>query len=80
MALLSTVAFSLWTILLKYNPVSKVTIFGFSIPVFGVALSGIFLGEQIFTLKNITALLFVCAGIIIVNKGPACKTKIDEVK
>lgn len=68
MALLSTVAFSIWTILLKYNPVSKVTIFGFSIPVFGVALSGIFLGEQIFTLKNMIALLFVCAGIIIVNK------------
>ena len=38
MALLSTVSFSLWAALLKYNPVGKVSIFGFSIPVLGVAL------------------------------------------
>ena len=31
MALLSTVAFSLWTLLLKYNPVGKVAVYGFTI-------------------------------------------------
>ena len=40
MAALSAAAFSIWTALLKYNPVGKVAIFGFSIPVFGVILSG----------------------------------------
>ena len=40
MALLSTVAFSLWTLLLKYNPVGKVAVYGFTIPIFGVLLSG----------------------------------------
>ena len=39
MALLSTVAFSLWTLLLKYNPVGKVAVYGFTIPIFGVLLS-----------------------------------------
>ena len=31
MALLSTVAFSIWALLLKYNPVGKVAVFGFTI-------------------------------------------------
>lgn len=76
MALLSTIAFSLWTVLLKYNPVSKVAIFGFSIPIFGVLLSGIFLGEEIFSIKNILALLCVCAGIIVVNRESRSREQI----
>ncbi|MDD5953475.1 MAG: DMT family transporter [Oscillospiraceae bacterium] len=67
LAFLSTVAFSIWAMLLKYNPVSKITIFSFSIPVFGVAFSALLLGEQIFTLHNLIALLLVSAGIIVVN-------------
>lgn len=68
LALLSTVAFSLWAELLKYNPVGKVSIFGFSIPVFGVALSALFLHENIFEIKNLAALILVSVGIIIVNR------------
>ena len=45
MALISAVAYTLWGILLKYNPVSKVSIFGFTNPVFGVILSALILGE-----------------------------------
>ena len=71
MSLLSTVAFSLWAELLKYNSVGKVAIFGFSIPVFGVALSAIFLGEQVVTVKNLAALIFVSVGIIIINRKGA---------
>lgn len=67
MALLSTVSFSLWAELLKYNPVGKVSIFGFSIPVFGVALSAIFLHERIISGQNLAALVLVSVGIIIVN-------------
>ena len=67
MAIISSVGFSIWAALLKHNPVGKVAIFGFSIPVFGVILSAIFLGEAIFTVKSIGALLFVSVGIIIVN-------------
>lgn len=67
MALLSTVSFSLWAALLKYNPVGKVSIFGFSIPVFGVALSAVFLHERIVSVQNLAALVLVSIGIIIVN-------------
>lgn len=67
MAVLSTVAFCLWTTLLKYNPVGKVAVYGFSIPVFGVALSALFLGENIAGWNNLAALILVAAGIVIVN-------------
>lgn len=68
MAFLSAVAFSLWTTLLKYNPVGKVSIYGFSIPIFGSGMSAVFLGEQIFSVKNLVALICVSVGILIVNK------------
>ena len=51
MALLSSVAFSIWTILLKYNKVGFISIFNFLIPIFGSILSAIFLGENIFDIK-----------------------------
>ncbi len=67
MAFLSAMAFTLWTILLKYNAMGKVTIFNFLIPVFGTILSALFLGENVFRYDIIVALLMVCAGIYLVN-------------
>lgn len=67
LAALSAAAFSIWTLLLKYNPVGKVTMFAFSIPVFGVIMSGIFLDESVFSVKNIIALVLVSVGIGVVN-------------
>ena len=69
MAFISTVAFSLWATLLKYNPVSKIAVYTFSIPIFGVILSGIFLGESVLSLRNFIALLLVSGGIILINKS-----------
>lgn len=71
MALLSSVAFSIWTILLKYNPVGKVAVYSFSVPIFGVVMSGIFLGEPFLSVKNLAALVLVCVGIRIVNSKKA---------
>ncbi|MDR3413071.1 MAG: DMT family transporter [Formivibrio sp.] len=70
MVLLSSAAFALWTILLKYNSVGMVTVFNFLIPVFGAGLSAIFLGEAILEWKNVLALLLVCSGIWLVTKAP----------
>jgi drug/metabolite transporter (DMT)-like permease len=68
MAFISAGAYTLWSLLLKHNPVSKVAVFAFFTPVFGVILSAIILGESTsFQLKTFLALLFVCVGIIIVN-------------
>ena len=70
MALISAVAYSLWSRLLAVNPVSRVSVFGFMNPVFGVLLSALLLGEGAGTSPAtvIVALLLVCGGIIIVNK------------
>ena len=69
LATVSAVAYSIWSILLKYNPVSKVAVFGFMNPVFGFLLSSILLNEDT-TISFITigSLILVCAGIFIVNK------------
>lgn len=70
LACISAVAYSLWGILLKYNPVSKVAVFGFMNPVFGVVLSAVFLkeGAQELGAKSLLALVLVCAGIYITNR------------
>lgn len=71
LAFLSAVAYSIWGILLKYNPVSKVSVYGFANPVFGVILSTLILGEgSAFGSKSILALFLVCIGIFIVNYIP----------
>ena len=51
LTLLSSVAFALWSILLKYNRVGMIAPFNFLIPVSGALLSAIFLGENILELK-----------------------------
>ena len=68
MALLSSVAFVIWTQLLKYNKVGIISVFNFLIPVFGTLLSSIFLGENIFDIKILVALILVCLGIFLVYK------------
>ncbi|MEO2202765.1 DMT family transporter [Paenibacillus pabuli] len=69
LVLLSSAAFCLWNMLLKYNKVGKVSVYNFLIPVFGAFLSAVFLGESIMELKNLVALLFVSLGIYIVNRA-----------
>jgi drug/metabolite transporter (DMT)-like permease len=66
--LLSSVAFALWTALLKYNRVGLVTVFNFLIPVFGAVLSAVFLGESILEWKNLVALGLVSSGIWLVTR------------
>lgn len=68
LALVSAVAYTLWGILLKYNPVSKVAVFGFMNPVFGVILSAILLREgDSLGLRCMLSLVLVSIGIYIVN-------------
>lgn len=71
LALVSAVAYTLWSCLLKENPVSRVTIYGFLTPVFGVLLSALLLGEHsALGVRSLAALALVCAGIYIVNRVP----------
>jgi len=76
LALLSVVAYTLWTYLLQNNPVSRVSVYFFLNPAFGVVLSGVLLHEDVFNLKNMISLIIVCIGIVIVNSGDR-KTKAE---
>ncbi|HQZ13761.1 MAG TPA: DMT family transporter [Devosia sp.] len=67
LAVLSAAAFALWSLLLKHNPVGIVAIFNCLIPIFGVLLSGLFLGESVLEWKNLVALVLVSVGIVLVT-------------
>lgn len=75
LAFLSAVAYALWGVLLKHNPVSKVTIHSFMIPVFGVLLSELMLSEQsgVTAVNLVIALVLVCAGVTVLNYSPKNK-------
>ncbi|APW44814.1 EamA family transporter [Rhodoferax saidenbachensis] len=68
MAVLSAVAFALWSVLLKFNRVSTVAVYSFLVPVFGACLSALFLGESLLEWKYLVALLMVSVGIWWVSK------------
>ncbi|MEC4718020.1 DMT family transporter [Noviherbaspirillum sp. CPCC 100848] len=68
LAVLSSAAFCIWSLLLKYNPVGTVSVFNFLVPIFGSALSALFLDESILEWKNLLALLLVCSGIWLVTR------------
>ena len=72
-ALLSAVAFAVWSLLLKHNPVGMIAAFNFLIPVFGVSLSAIFLGESLMRWSYLAALFLVCVGIWLVTRPAASR-------
>ena len=69
MAFISAAAYTIWSMLLAANPVSRIAVFGFFNPVIGVLLSAMLLGEanQAFSLRGLLALVLVCLGIVVVN-------------
>ncbi len=79
LAFISACAYSLWGILLKYNDVSKVVIFGFLNPVFGVILSMIFLHERGQNAVIVAiSLVLVSIGIVVVNRKEKQKSLSEE--
>lgn len=67
LAIISSVAYTLWGILLKYNKPSNIAAYGFMNPVFGVILSAIILQENVNLLLCILALVLITAGILCIN-------------
>ncbi len=69
LSLLSAIAYAVWGLLLKYNPVSKITVFTFMIPVFGSSLSMILLGEAgtVPIVNLVLTLLLISSGILLLN-------------
>lgn len=70
LALLSAIAYSLWGILLKHNPVSKITVFNCSTPIFGTMLTLLLMpGESnaVNPIILIIALVLISSGILLLN-------------
>lgn len=69
LSLLSAVAYALWGVLLKYNSVSRVTIFSFMTPVFGVLLTKLILPDEsnVLLVNLLIALALVCLGVFMLN-------------
>lgn len=67
LAFASAAAFSIWTILLKHNGVGKVTIYKFTVPIFGTFLSYIFLKERLLGPNVILAIILVSLSIILIS-------------
>lgn len=80
LAILSAVAFTLWSLLLKYNQVGRVSVFSFLVPVFGTGLSAMCLNENIMELKNLVALVLVCGGIWLVTRSPQVRAQYSKPK
>ena len=79
LALLSAIAYSLWGILLKHNPVSRVTVFNFMTPIFGVLLTLIFLPDEpskVTPWGLAITLVLICAGILLLNYKKTEKPKV----
>ena len=67
---LSAVAYTLWSLLLQRHPVSRIMVFSFLNPVFGVVLSALMLGEAkgLNIPRCLLAMALVCLGVWIVNR------------
>lgn len=61
------ISYVLWTVLLKYNPASSITVYSFTTPVFGVIFSALLLTEAggVAPINLGIALALVCFGIIL---------------
>ena len=70
LALLSAIAYSLWGLLLKHNPVSRVTVFTCATPIFGAILTILLMPGESSTVNPINliiTLILVSSGILLLN-------------
>ncbi|MCR5625195.1 MAG: DMT family transporter [Lachnospiraceae bacterium] len=81
MGFISAAAYTLWSLLLKYNDVSKVSTCKFMNPIFGVLLSFLILKEQSsLGWQVLIALLLVSVGIYVVNyKKSVGEAEVKEI-
>ena len=76
LAFLSAIAYSVWGILLKHNPVSRVSVFSCAIPIFGTVLTMLLLPGESSSVHPIIltiTLLLVSSGILLLNYRKADK-------
>lgn len=67
LALISSVCLLVWTALLKENPAGRITIYQCVNPISGAIAASLLLGEDVFQVKYIVAIVLVSTGIVVVN-------------
>ncbi len=75
--LIAGFCFMVWTTLLRRHSAANLSMFGFSVPIFGVALSALVFGEAV-QLNLLLGVALVTLGIVIVTrraKAPAAATR-----
>jgi drug/metabolite transporter (DMT)-like permease len=72
---IASLAYGIWSMLLKIKPTSQVVIFLSFNPVFGAIFSWILLGEDIWNWRILVALLLISLGIFLVNYTPKKREK-----
>lgn len=78
LVLISAVAYILSLMPLKYFPASEISSFNLLITVFGVAMSAVMLGENIFKWNYGASLALISIGIILINSKKVQKGKVKN--
>lgn len=73
LALISSLCYMVWTAILKVNPAGKVTVYQCANPISGAIAASLLLGENVFQLKYIVAIILVSIGIVVINSHPGTK-------
>jgi len=79
LALISSAGFGIWFMLLSKNPISRVSIYKFQIPIWGSFLSALFIPGENLSPEIVFSLLLVSSGIFLVNM-PVGKRKSLEAQ
>lgn len=78
MAVLAAVAFTLWFVLLKYHNATLLEQYKFASPLFGTALSVLFVPGEHIGIEMIAAVALVAVGMVIVNRQDTPQKKEDN--
>ena len=80
LAVISAIAFTLWYLLIKNNDIATISLFKFTIPIFGSLLSILVLPDEHFTLIIIPSLILIATGIIIFTRSSYNEGKLVNSK
>lgn len=67
LSFISAAAFSVWSLLLRVNDISKMSAIKLLLPIFGSVSSAVVLHENILNITFLLAVVLVCLGIFLVN-------------
>lgn len=77
LALISSAGFGIWFTLIRNNPISRVSIYKFQIPIWGSLLSALFVPGETLNTEIVLSLILVSSGIFLVNMPKKSSEKLE---